>query len=315
MQMRLPTEIRPLADQGSLTFEYGPFAGRSYHLAVKICPNPCCKCNGVELRCDPEGLAGTASPVKTLCLKMDIGKRKIILPDQSDLNSARELGQALAREIAAVHWDLLAERYVAVKRRITDHDDLTAFAPEFPAETLANSDRMVSYHEILPYAGRLEVVSDGRSWVLDEQYCLHDPCPCHESALTFMRVDEPPTGRRRKPFDVVVRYDFATGLYRRESDTSPRNSLPDILFSALRDKYPDLNSILSQHQSKLMRLLRKATGKTTTETERPQFPAATGPTPADDSVLRPIIGTAKPGRNDPCPCGSGKKYKKCCGKR
>ena len=21
---------------------------------------------------------------------------------------------------------------------------------------------------------------------------------------------------------------------------------------------------------------------------------------------------AKPGRNDPCPCGSGKKYKKCC---
>lgn len=24
-------------------------------------------------------------------------------------------------------------------------------------------------------------------------------------------------------------------------------------------------------------------------------------------------GSAKPGRNDPCPCGSGKKYKKCCG--
>jgi preprotein translocase subunit SecA len=22
----------------------------------------------------------------------------------------------------------------------------------------------------------------------------------------------------------------------------------------------------------------------------------------------------KPGRNDPCPCGGGKKYKKCCGK-
>jgi SEC-C motif-containing protein len=23
--------------------------------------------------------------------------------------------------------------------------------------------------------------------------------------------------------------------------------------------------------------------------------------------------TVKAGRNDPCPCGSGKKYKKCCG--
>lgn len=25
-------------------------------------------------------------------------------------------------------------------------------------------------------------------------------------------------------------------------------------------------------------------------------------------------GTPKTGRNDPCPCGSGKKYKKCCGR-
>lgn len=28
----------------------------------------------------------------------------------------------------------------------------------------------------------------------------------------------------------------------------------------------------------------------------------------------PIRAPAKPGRNDQCPCGSGKKYKKCCGK-
>lgn len=27
-----------------------------------------------------------------------------------------------------------------------------------------------------------------------------------------------------------------------------------------------------------------------------------------------VINESKVGRNDPCPCGSGKKYKKCCGK-
>ena len=27
-----------------------------------------------------------------------------------------------------------------------------------------------------------------------------------------------------------------------------------------------------------------------------------------------VRDTPKVGRNDPCPCGSGKKYKKCCGK-
>jgi preprotein translocase subunit SecA len=33
----------------------------------------------------------------------------------------------------------------------------------------------------------------------------------------------------------------------------------------------------------------------------------------DSSKLSPITGTKKPKRNDPCPCGSGKKYKNCCG--
>ncbi len=28
---------------------------------------------------------------------------------------------------------------------------------------------------------------------------------------------------------------------------------------------------------------------------------------------QPVLKGPKVGRNDPCPCGSGKKYKKCCG--
>jgi len=31
--------------------------------------------------------------------------------------------------------------------------------------------------------------------------------------------------------------------------------------------------------------------------------------------VEPIHSDSKPKRNDPCPCGSGKKYKQCCGKR
>ncbi|NIM21720.1 MAG: UPF0149 family protein [Candidatus Latescibacteria bacterium] len=36
-----------------------------------------------------------------------------------------------------------------------------------------------------------------------------------------------------------------------------------------------------------------------------------GASPA--SGPKPVPRTSEPGRNDPCPCGSGKKYKKCCG--
>lgn len=40
---------------------------------------------------------------------------------------------------------------------------------------------------------------------------------------------------------------------------------------------------------------------------------------ADEEPLPPPVQPVKNekkdiGRNDPCPCGSGKKYKKCCGK-
>ncbi len=31
------------------------------------------------------------------------------------------------------------------------------------------------------------------------------------------------------------------------------------------------------------------------------------------SKVETVVKEKEPGRNDPCPCGSGKKYKKCCG--
>jgi uncharacterized protein YecA (UPF0149 family) len=39
--------------------------------------------------------------------------------------------------------------------------------------------------------------------------------------------------------------------------------------------------------------------------DRAPSPQASGP--------QPVQSRASVGRNDPCPCGSGKKYKKCCG--
>ena len=53
--------------------------------------------------------------------------------------------------------------------------------------------------------------------------------------------------------------------------------------------------------------------------EEPKREQVANPTTAshgDDTVKKqPVRKTAaqKVGRNDPCPCGSGKKYKKCCG--
>lgn len=44
-----------------------------------------------------------------------------------------------------------------------------------------------------------------------------------------------------------------------------------------------------------------------TEEVPDDFPWLGGP-------MQPYIAPKKVGRNDPCPCGSGKKYKNCCGR-
>ncbi len=50
-------------------------------------------------------------------------------------------------------------------------------------------------------------------------------------------------------------------------------------------------------------------------TERVQVakPTSEGFAGGKSVVRKPVVKTVKVGRNDPCPCGSGKKYKKCCG--
>ena len=52
--------------------------------------------------------------------------------------------------------------------------------------------------------------------------------------------------------------------------------------------------------------------------ERQQAPAAQGARPGDPAAGQPVVPfvreTAKVGRNEPCPCGSGLKYKQCHGR-
>ena len=43
-------------------------------------------------------------------------------------------------------------------------------------------------------------------------------------------------------------------------------------------------------------------------------PAPAAPQPPQPAKQEPLRAQPKVGRNDPCPCGSGKKYKNCCGK-
>ena len=59
--------------------------------------------------------------------------------------------------------------------------------------------------------------------------------------------------------------------------------------------------------------IKKAAGKFM-EREQVAKPTSTNMDSTSGSINKTVRGVKKIGRNDPCPCGSGKKYKKCCGR-
>ena len=60
-----------------------------------------------------------------------------------------------------------------------------------------------------------------------------------------------------------------------------------------------------QKDKKLQELAEKGKTKEEIEAEKKLI--------KESKKVDPLSAKSEPGRNDPCPCGSGKKYKKCCG--
>ena len=83
-----------------------------------------------------------------------------------------------------------------------------------------------------------------------------------------------------------------------------------------KEGYEMFESMIAAIQAETIRrifLARVQVGATTVKRER--VAQVTGESAGSDGTVKkqPVKKGQKVGRNDPCPCGSGKKYKKCCG--
>jgi uncharacterized protein YecA (UPF0149 family) len=63
-------------------------------------------------------------------------------------------------------------------------------------------------------------------------------------------------------------------------------------------------------ERRLMELFRQQIDEMAAAVAEPPEPLGQAP---DEPPIPIVERSSKPGRNDPCPCGSGKKYKKCHG--
>ena len=139
---------------------------------------------------------------------------------------------------------------------------------------------MVAWTEICDVRQDLYVL-DGRRYEASEMYCPIPTCDCAE---VFIGFDQP--NRRGAPSagHVVVTGSGAAELFPRRNGSDRLQRL----WNAFRQRHPNYLARFERRYPKI-----KTVGEL--------------------SLNRPILAAPKIGRNQACPCGSGKKYKRCCG--
>ena len=82
-----------------------------------------------------------------------------------------------------------------------------------------------------------------------------------------------------------------------------------------REGYEMFEEMIAAIQAETIRRIFLARIQVGANVKRERVAKVTGESAGGDGTVKkqPVKKAKKPGRNDPCPCGSGKKYKKCCG--
>src|SRR5450830_1821917 len=93
----------------------------------------------------------------------------------------------------------------------------------------------------------------------------------------------------------------------------------DPLVEYKHESYHLFKDMIEEVKNDTVRLLYNAriyTGEEQARQHEKQYKNVSTSGPGDETTPKkaPVVNKDRVGRNDPCPCGSGKKYKKCCGK-
>jgi len=142
---------------------------------------------------------------------------------------------------------------------------------------------LVAWNDVCTGVRQDYYVLDGQLHEADEMYCPVADCDCGEVLIYFETLN--PLGSST-PGVVVVQRSGATEI--RQSKTG--SDLLEQLWAAFKLRHPNYLARFARRY-----LVIKSIGARLV------------------SVSTPLKVVPKVGRNDSCPCGSGKKYKKCCG--
>jgi hypothetical protein len=284
---------------------------RVLFLADSYCINPRCDCEIAHLDvifCDGtiEGIkvdvaSQTAHSVGKLDYKMAIGKE----PVQLDVNIPKgtvefpegcgaspmeaEIRDQVRKELKPEHLETLRRHYQEAKAWGADnwwkHEDWTQLE-EGPC---------VGWVDVFPMAKAWSWEVGGRVFIAEDQYCIKPACPCDEVILVFHHFDLATCEGRSAMLLGTVAHDLETG---KRSIVELERGRPEELLRLADELFSRVSGLADELHRR--RTFMREFGRHVEGQKRARAKSL------------PVRPAPSPGRNDPCPCGSGKKYKKCC---
>jgi hypothetical protein len=151
--------------------------------------------------------------------------------------------------------------------------------------------QLVGWNEALLGARDDLYILDDGVFEASELYCVANGCTCGETVVRFAES---------KSRDVVLHLGAVrisgSGAVVVDPDQERDRARIAQLWTAFQHRHPRYRERFARRAATMQEL-------------GPKIVSA----PAGRALQAPVTAAAKIGRNEPCPCGSGKKYKKCCG--
>lgn len=289
-----------------LELRKGKYPGISFVGHWDICGNPFCGCANVDFHCtefvsDASGMEqyprelGDESdePEDSLVATFSLDAHRRAFAGAANAHG-RKIGKQVARELTPDDWRRVwAILRAAKEEQIGEVDVDSADLRDVRFPERADEGSMVGYAEIFPFGPGFEFKMEGKIVIADDMYCVQPNCDCRQTILTFLSPDQ------RNRFPPSVRYSYGSSRPFEVVEKSGAGQPPIGEFvRSLEEAHPELKRELARRNRQLSRLYSR-TQRGREAGRRPEF--------------EPGPKTVKVGRNDPCPCGSGKKFKKCCG--
>lgn len=264
-------------------FESGPLAGREFIGKARICDKPACTCDFVHFK-----LARSNENDDFFTFALEAHGRRV---DDGGSTSGRDasFARSLARSLTEAEWDDLLVAYTKAKEAVTEAADIQILPVYFPE---SDGSTIFWYRGVLPHAAPFRFRIGNERVDAFDSYCVIPECPCTDGLLTFVR---PGSDHRALPDDYSeVRLSYTEHVLVETVREAKREAAkPQALVDALVRDIPDVWEKIRTRHENIKALYHRF--KTATETQ----------------TMVPPRGKIA-GRNDPCPCGSGKKFKKCC---